>query len=162
MIKIIRNGEEHPKQVPFYFLEIEYLLADTNRHVYSSSPILLENPYLERFVKLLNSLCTTKDNWGIIFERKNLPKHLNEHQITEDDYQFLARMMYDEYEEQGDFEDEDGNERVPFFVEPENEVYANQFFELIRGEAHYDFLVFENAKLTYFDEYDNEFETEII
>ena len=53
-------------------------------------------------------------------------------------------MMNEEYYE--DMEDEEG-----FVVEKENEEFASEFFDGVRGETEYSFLVFEGIDLFYYD-----------
>lgn len=43
-----------------------------------------------------------------------------------------------------------------------NEDYVYGFWEGIKGDAEYTFLVFEGVELFYVDEYGNELETEIV
>ena len=59
-----------------------------------------------------------------------------------------------------DEDDEDGE--YTFEVSKENEVYASEFFEGVRHEAEYSFLVFEGVDLFYYDEYKKKHSTKIV
>jgi hypothetical protein len=59
------------------------------------------------------------------------------------------------------FDGEDEDDEDDEFSK-ENEVYASEFFEGVRHEAEYSFLVFEGVDLFYYDEYKKKHSTKIV
>lgn len=166
MIEIVKEKTSTKKKTPYYKLKYEYMIGDANGQTSETVKVSHKNPYVERFVKLLNKLKPVKGTWGIVFEYNFLDNLLLEKQITQDDYLFLNRMMgidaddADEYDE--DEEEKEFSETTNVFkVEKENEKYANEFREGVTGETEYSFLVFEGVKLTYYDEYGKSHKTKI-
>mgnify|MGYP000480385864 CR=1 FL=1 len=149
MIEIIKEGKVKKNKKPYYKLRYNYMIGDGKGNTSETVRISVDNPYLERYVKLLNSLTPVKGCWGIVFEDDRIYSHYEEGQITKDDYYFLNRLMNEEYYENldEDMEDEEG-----FVVEKENEEFASEFFDGVRGETEYSFLVFEGIDLFYYDE----------
>ena len=68
---------------------------------------------------------------------------MEEKQITKEDYDFLNRLMFEEYELEED---------NTFIVEKKDEKFADGFFYGVRGETEWSFLVFEGIDLFYYDE----------
>lgn len=148
MIKIIEKKNKKVK--PHYVLTYDYMIGDANGDTREKCIVSIKNPYLERYVTLMNSLKPTKGTWGIVLKGDILENVLSEEQITKDDYHFLNTFMY-----------EDSNEGT-FFIEPENEKYRYEFSEGVRGEAQYSFLVFQGISLKYVDENNIKYDVEII
>ncbi len=146
MIEVTKEKKKKKKIEPYYILKYEYMIGDANGNTSEKVTISKDNPYLERYVKLLNSLEPTKGNWGIILESDRLYDHFKEKQITEDDYNFLTALMFEEY----NYDDDDEEKNVSYFKD--NDEYAGEFFEGVRGETEYSFLVFEGVTLKYVDE----------
>jgi hypothetical protein len=61
------------------------------------------------------------------------------------------RIMFEEYEEEEDMESPNPKE-PKFKVDKKDKEYANEFFEGVRSETEYSFLVFEGLSLKYVDE----------
>jgi len=57
--------------------------------------------------------------------------------------------MTEEYGDDDDGDDDGGDE---FIVETSNLPFASEFWEGVRGETEYSFLVFEGVTLFYYDE----------
>ena len=103
----------------------------------------------------MNSLKPLKGTWGVQLEKSDLYKHFKEGQITEDDYKFLSRLMFESYNQDPE-EDE-----IVYHIEKAHEDYANEFSDGVRAEAEYSFLVFEYVDLQYIDENGKKHKTEI-
>lgn len=153
MIKVVEKKNNKKKQDPYYELVYNYMIGDGKGNTKEEVIVSVDNPFVERYVKLLNKLEPTKNHWGIVFEGNRIYESYNEGQITKDDYLFLERMMKEDYED----EDED-----VFIVSKSDEDYASEFYEGVRGETEYSFLVFEGIDLYYYDEYGVKHETRII
>ena len=132
------------------------MIGDGDGHTNEEVELSVDNPYIERYVTLLNSLKPLKDSWGVGLDRCRLYEQFDEGQITKDDYSFLNRLMFDGEDE----DDEDGE--YTFEVSKENEVYASEFFEGVRHEAEYSFLVFDGVDLFSYDEYKTKHSTKIV
>ena len=137
------------KREPYYHLVFNYMIGDANGYTSEEVEANVDNPYVERFVKLLNSLQPTKGRWGVILEEARLRDSLNEGQITEDDYNFLCPMMFYDWEEENELE------------EDPDDGFKYEFMDCVRDEAEYSFLVFEGIDLYYYDEYGVKHETKI-
>lgn len=136
---------------PYYRLIYKYMIGDANGDTSETVRVSIDNPYLERYYTLLNSLKPTTGHWGVMLEgEKRLHKHVVENQITEDDYNFLVRMMFVE-----DYDDEEFLFKVPVV----HEKHADEFFDGVRAETEYSFLVFQGLDLYYIDEFGEEHET---
>ena len=98
-IKIVKEKKSKKKITPYYILKYNYMIGDANGNTSEKMDISKDNPYLERYCTLLNSLEATKGYWGISLESDRLYEHFTEGQITEDDYKFLCRMMFEESDE---------------------------------------------------------------
>ena len=128
------------------------MIGDANGNTSEELDISTDNPYLERYVKLLNSLKPNKGSWGVMLNLEDLDSFLEEKQITEDDYQFLKKMMFEEWDEN----DEDNS---TFIVEPENLKHSQEFYDGVMADTEYSFLVFEGIYLQYVDENNVKHET---
>lgn len=150
-IKIRSKGVKKSKKIdPYYILKYNYIIGDANGNTSEKLEISKDNPFLERYYKLLNSLKPTKGTWGIILNSETIYKVYEENQITKDDYYFLMRMMFEGYEEE---DMESPNPKEPKFkVSRKDEDFANEFFDGVRAETEYSFLVFDGLSLKYVDE----------
>lgn len=151
-IEIVPKKTNKTKSTPFYTLTYDYMIGDANGDTSEEVQLSADNPYIERYCKLLNSLKSTKGTWGITLNRNDIYKHFQEKQITQDDYDFLMATMFE-----GENDD---------YFKPENDIekntvekYACEFWEGVRAEAEYSFLVFQGVSLTYTDEYGEEHKT---
>lgn len=142
MIKFIETKPNKEKSEPYYLLTFCYMVGDADGNERETMKISKENPYLERFYKLLTSLRPPKGHWGLGLEYEHLDKVVEEGQITEDDYDFLEGLMFPE----SFHVDEE-----TYFNYDEDE-YALEFYEGVRSNTEYSFLTFEGFKLKYVDE----------
>lgn len=148
-IRFKEKKKSKNKIEPHYILTYTYMIGDANGETKEKVRISKDNPYLERYYKLLNSLKPLSGHWGVMLESDRIYKYYKEKQITEDDYKFLMRLM---------FEDNDDDEMVSgsrekYIIAPiEYEIYANEFSEGVRSNSEYSFLVFEGLSLSYIDE----------
>ena len=139
MIKIIEKSKTTVETVtPYYTLTYNYTIGGTSENVTREVYLSIDNPYIERYCILLNSLQPFKSRCGIILSEATIELCLG-NQITEDDYNFLMRTM---------------------FLEENN--YADEFYKGIAEELGYDFLVFEGVKLTYTNEHNVIFDTKFV
>lgn len=149
MIKIVKKEIPTTKQnEPYYRLVYNYMIGDADGDTEYEVEVSVDNPYLERYFTLINQLDEYPGVWGVVFDGiEHLGKHWDAEQITEDDYGFLLRMMYEEDSE--------------FEVPAENEAFAGEFRYGVRGETEYSFLVFQGCDLYYVDEFGEEHATGI-
>lgn len=149
MIKIIPKGKikNHVKIKPYYQLIFNYTIGDADGDITEKVIISHENPFLERFVKLINSLKPLQGNWGLSLDYETLEKLLEEKQINKDDFEFLKRIMFLEDSE--------------FKLNDEEEIYANEFEDGIMSEIECSFLTLNDVELIYVNEFKEKFETEI-
>ena len=148
MIKIIETNKMTVETItPYYTLIYNYSIGDTCGRTTQDVYLSVDNPYIERYCTLLNSIQPLKSRWGIILNEETVELCFKEeNQITEDDYNFLMRTMFSE-------------ENNYFKSDREND-YADEFYEGVMEELDYSFLVFEGVKLTYTDEHNVVFDTE--
>ena len=148
MIKLIETNKKTVETIiPYYTLTYNYSIGDTCRHITEDVYLSVDNPYIERYCTLLNSIQPLKGEWNIILNEETIESCFKEeNQITEDDYNFLMRTMFSE-------------ENNYFKSDKEND-YADEFYEGVMEELDYSFLVFEGVKLTYTDEHNVVFDTE--
>jgi len=144
MIKLKKSKKETSKKktIPYYKLVFNYMIGDADGQTNKICKIATDHPYVERFVKLLNSVKPVKGTWGIILNKETLDKFLKEKQISKDDHKFLKNLMFEEYEE-------------------DNEYKCYDFYDCIQSDTEYSFLVFEGIDLYYYDEKGIKHETEI-
>jgi hypothetical protein len=158
MIKLVKKEKEKKSKkskTPYYMLEYDYMIGDANGNTTEEAKISAGNPFVERYVKLLNKLKPVKGSWGVQLERSDIYGNFKEKRITKDDLDFLNRTMFSS-------EDEDEEDAEAYFKTPEENSYANELHEGVRAEAEYSFLVFEGVNLTYIDEYGKSHETKIV
>jgi hypothetical protein len=154
MIKLKEKKKNKRKSDPYYLLEFDYMIGDADGQTSEEVVLSVDNPFIERFVTLINGLKPTKGTWGIVFEEYNFEKFYDEKQLTKNDYDFLRTLMFEI-----DFESEEFQLDNTFKIEEKDEDYAYEFFEGVRGQAEYSFLVFQGVTLYYYDEYGVEHET---
>ncbi len=118
------------------------MIGDADGETTKKVDVHINNPHIERYVTLLNSLKPTNGHWGVMLEPDRLRKHYKQKQITEDDYKFLMRYMFPE--------DTDEND---------DEEYLFDFYEGVRAEAEYSFLVIQGIELEYVDEFGDKHDT---
>ena len=148
MIKIIERSKITVETVtPYYTLIYNYTIGDTSEDITREVYLSIDNPYIERYCILLNSLQPFKSKCGIILSEATIELCLG-NQITEDDYNFLMRTMF--LEENNYFKDDEENN------------YADEFYEGIAEELGYHFLLFEGVKLTYTNEHNVIFDTKFV
>jgi len=149
MIKIVKKEKVNIVCDPYFMIKFNYMIGDANGHTSEKVDISRSNPFLERFVTLVNSLTSTKGTWGIVFDESNLEKHFNEGQISLDEYNFLLRTMYGERDPDVSMSEKD-------------EEFADEFYQGVRGETEYSFLVFQSLDLYYYNEHGKKCRTEIV
>lgn len=126
------------------------MIGDSNGNTCEYAHPSMDNPFIERFVKLINKLKPLKGHWGIVFDG-SIYGYFNEGQITEEEYHFLERTMFESIE----YDDK------MVYTEQELE-YLAEFIDGITGETEYSFLCFEGCTLTYFDEFGDEHQTQFV
>ena len=148
MIKIKEKKQNKRKSKPYYLLVFDYMIGDADGETTEKVKLSIDNPFIERFVTLINKLKPTKGTWGIVFEEYDFEKFYVEKQLTKENYDFLKTLMFDT-----DFESEEYLLDNTFKIEKKDEKYAYEFFEGIRGQTEYSFLVFQGVTLYYYDQY---------
>lgn len=155
MIKVVKEKEpkklKKPKK-PYYLLVYNYMIGDANGNTSEEIELSADNPFIERYVSLLNKLQPIKGSWGIQLKHKDIFGNFKEKRITEDDFNFLNRIMLLSYDEE---------ENTYFKTEIEND-FAYELSEGIRTESEYSFLVFQGVDLYYFDENGKKNKTKIL
>ena len=144
----VKKQKKAKKKVndPYYLLRYDYMIGDADGETQEEMEVSLKNPFVERYYKLLNSLKPIKGHWGVVLEEDRIEDAFNEKQITEDDYNFLTKLMFDSPDSK-------------FEISKENENYAMEFMDGVRSNTEYSFLVFQGVELLYVDEYGKENET---
>ncbi len=134
MIEIVYKDKSVKKRTPYYLLVYNYMIGDADGNTKKEVELTVNNPYIERYVTLLNNLKPTKGNWGISLTHRDLEVAYKEGQLREEDYEFLKTAMFgdEEYEDDG---------------------FIYEFYEGVRSEMGSSFLVFQSAELFYSDEY---------
>ena len=133
---------------PYYVLTFKYTIGDADGETEKTVVLSKDNPFIERFCKLLNNLSPIKGYWGVMLEDWRISEHFEEGQITEDDYNFLMRTMfitdYDSYDS---------------FKTESDTLFIDEFYGGVSSKTEYSFLVFEGVSLGYVDEHRIEFDT---
>lgn len=148
MIKIKEEKKGKGNKTPYYKLVFNYMIGDANGNTKYDVEVSKDNPYLERFVTLVNKLKPEKGHWGVGLDNDCIESNVKQKNITRDDADFLIMLMHE-----GGWD-----ENVP----DENDDYAFEFFEGVRSETEYSFLVFECCDLYYIDEYGKKHNTVIV
>jgi len=153
MIEIIKKKVSKKKRRPYYKLVFNYMIGDANGDTTEEMITSVDNPYVERFVKLLNSLKPNKGRWGLILDTENITKCFTEGQINEDDWKFLMYMMFPYYDL--------GIMKTPFEIEEKDIGEYDVFSDCVRGDTEYSILFFGGIDLFYYDEYGVKHKTKI-
>lgn len=135
-----KKKNKKKKSDPYYLLVYNYMIGDSNGYKKTTVEVSLDNPFLERYYTLLNTLVPPSGHWGVILDDETIYKLYNQRILSKDDYRFLMRTLFQD-DEVSDY----------FSTELENK-YADEFFEGVTagGDSYY---VFENVDLFYVDEY---------
>ena len=97
MIKILAavdNKRKDKKIKPYYSFVYQYLIGETSGFKSTKVKVALDDPQLERYFKVVDSLQRTDDMWYVMLEEEYLVKHVKEGHITEYDAEFLRETMY--------------------------------------------------------------------
>jgi hypothetical protein len=148
MIKVIQPDGR--KQDPYYLLYFQYMIGDADGDTEGEAYVSLDNPFVERFVTLLNRLKPPKHYWGFGLKQDKIEEIYKEGQMTEDEYKFLTRILFDDREDNDYFKTEQEND------------WADEFNEGVKGEVEYSFLTFQGVYLIYVDETGRHLKTEIV
>lgn len=131
------------------FLKYKYQIGSSSDNIVEKIKVSNNNPFVERYCKLLNEVKPLKGSWGTMLEMKEVSGWLKEKQITKDDYNFLTRVMFPE-----NLDDED-DEVVNYFKTEEDNKWADElclgvdgFDSGVRSDTEYSFLVFEGISST--------------
>lgn len=147
MIKIAEKKKNKKATVkPHYELVYNYMIGDANGNTTEEVELSIDNPYIERYCTLLGKLKPTPGHWGVMLEAHDMYEHVEAKQITNDDYHFLERMMFEH-------DEDDEIDEKTFIVEEENEDFADEFYPGVSADTEYSFLVFQGVDLWYIDEY---------
>lgn len=153
MIKVIKETNKKVIGEPNYLLTFNYMIGDANGKTYTEVSLSIDNPFIERFCTLLNGLKPTCGRWGVMLDKDHLNESLEENNITEDEYKFLDRTLFENWDE---------NEETKYFTDINDINFANEFYDGVRSQTEYSFLVFEGVTLEYVDEYGNVFPTKFV
>lgn len=147
MIQIIQPQSQY---APFYELVYKYTIGQHSGKTQEFADISDDNPFLERFVTLLNKMEPPQGHWGYTLSTDRLTKILDEGQITQDDYNFLVRTL--RLEDNGYFQSEKDND------------WADEFSagDVIRSEFDGSFITFDGVDLYYMDDLGRRLNTKII
>lgn len=125
------------------------MIGDNDGHTTEDIELSVNNPYIEKYCKLLDKLKPTKGYWGISFEKHKIYGNYTEGRLTKDEYIFLREIMFPE----NDWDDFDEDEKAEnYFKTAEEFEYVYELNEGIRSETEYSFLTFQGYKLFYYDE----------
>lgn len=148
MIEIVKKNTKSNTK-PHYLLEYEYMIGDADGQTSEVVELSLDNPHIEKYCRLLNKLKPIKGHWGVVLSSDRIKKSLREKQITQDEYDFLMCTMFECYREEVDsLKDEDN--------------FLDEFWEGVKSDAEYSFLIFEGVILTYVDEFGEKFKTKFV
>jgi hypothetical protein len=159
MIKHIIKEKVKEKSDPYYRLRFNYMIGDANGNTHYDVELSTDNPYIERFCKLVNSLKPLQGHWGVVLNRWDFPKYLEQNLLSEDDYNFLETTLFDE-----DYDDDDELEINPTstLYDVKKDEYLGEFYEGVRCDIESSFLVFKGVDLHYYDEYGVKHKTEFV
>ena len=143
MIKLIQKVKQTEPTEPYYTLTYEYMIGDADGDTTEELIISKDNPYIEKYCRILDKLGPTPGYWGLSLQTGRVAKCLKAGQIDEEEYQFLLRTMF-------------GDRSSTFVVEEGNENYADDFAEGVSSETEYSFLSFTGYTLLYVDEFGEE------
>ena len=140
------------KSKPYYILTISYMIGDADGDTSEEAEISVDNPFLERFCKILRKLKNPKGSWGISLDDEGIEANYLQKHITKDEYNFFRCMMY--------FDPEDEDLKGYLKTEKEEE-FAAQFNDVISSNTEYSFLTYKGFTLIYVDEYKVKHKTRI-
>lgn len=149
--------KETKKGDPYYILKFNYMIGDSNGDTSYDVYLSDDNPHIERFCKVLNSLKPLKGHWGIILDPWEFPKYLEQNLLSEDDYNFLNATLFESYDD----DDYEGDE-TPTLYDVKKDDFLTEFYEGVRCEIPSSFLVFEGVELYYYDENGVKYNTEFV
>jgi hypothetical protein len=142
------------KSKPYYILTIDYMIGDANGATSETAEISADNPFLERFCKILNKLKSPKGRWGIMLNYETIEANYKQKHITRDEANFMICMMNENHE--------DYDEGLKDYLKTEEEKnFAYEFTGICRADTEYSFLTYEGFELIYVDEYKKHHQTKI-
>lgn len=142
------------KSKPYYILTINYMIGDADGETHETGDISADNPFLEKFCKILKKLKNPKGHWGISLECESIYANLKQRHITKDEHDFMICMMTTETQ--------DYNVDSKKYLKTEkDEEFANDLNELCRSNTEYSFLTYEGFDLVYVDEYKKRHKTKL-
>lgn len=150
MIQILENIRTKKKSKPHFVLEINYMIGDADGSTCYANQISTNNPYIERFLTLIDNLPERPGHWGLKLDNECITDLFKHKLISKDDYDFLSLFM-------GSYYDENTNE----LTESEEE-YIEEISECIQSDTDYSFLTYHSYNLYYYDEYGVKHNTKII
>ena len=115
------------------------MIGDSNGYTEEKVSVSINNPYLERYFKILDLIEATEGTWGLILDEETIVKTYIENQITADDCQFIVNIMKNE--------DDD---------------FCLELSYGIKSNTEYSFLIFQGLDLFYIDEYGITHKTEVV
>lgn len=146
MIKLVEKKKSKKKHKPAYTLEVKYMIGDANGYTSEEGTFPVEcADALERFCKILDKLQPLEGSWGVMLNE--MDSHFAEGQITQEDLDFWNLYVERDYDE--DELDESALETLELLG---THSYGDGLGDLVRAETEYSFLVYQNYKLTYYDE----------
>jgi hypothetical protein len=151
-IKVIEEKPRKRKVKPHFVLTYNYMIGDADGDTSEEVIAEADNPFVERHCKLLNRLKPNKGSWGLMLDRENLAKCLEEKQINRDEYLFLSRTMFGKSWRPEEEQDEEEREISAYFSTEKENDFADAFEDGIQAETSYSFLVFEGVTLHYVGE----------
>lgn len=149
MIKIIEEKPKSKKHKKHYLLIYEYMIGDANGHTSEEVIVSFDNPFLERYVKLLGKLKAPNGRWGLSLDEFHIKLCFEQGQISKDDFEFLKAMMFEDA-------------TTEFEITGENEDFSTEFWEGVKSQTGYSFLTLEKCELLYYDEWGRKYQTKII
>ena len=139
MIKL-KEKKAKKGQKPYYKLKINYMIGDADGYTSEEGEFKVQDAdVIEKFCRILDKLKPLKGSWGIMLNE--MDSHFAEGHITEDELNFWDIVATEDYEDE-DFEK----------VKELNPKHEAMFQDLISAETEYSFLVYEDYKLSYYDE----------
>lgn len=133
------------------------MIGDADGHTEEEVDLSVDNPYIEKYCRLLGRLKPIKGYWGISLTPEKIKISFEQGQMTKEEYDFLDRVMF--------FEDhmcDKKNDLRTFFPTDDEYNYAGEFFDGIKADAEYSFLSLVGYSLHYIDEQNRLHQTEFI
>lgn len=124
---------------PYYILRYEYMIGDSNGYVNKELRISFNNPYLEKYCRLLKRLKRPKNYNKLCLRKDVINKCLLENQINEEEYDFLMRIMF-------------GDKNSKFLVPIEHLTFSNEFYKEVISYINDSYLFFLTINLVYVNE----------